>query len=351
MRSFLNRLTLVAILIGLSNNTLVSQEVNPSKRELRIELSTDAIRDSSFFPEVTHVAEFYVLQDRKITATWLSTIENTPQWLIVSEAQRKLILKIKRHTDLSLLGRSLARVGKAYRSSKTPQGTVGYQIWGGSQEDAKITAVAFIEQLDRIAAQKHEVAKQGIEHLQSALLEADKTIPGLESDCEQLMQKRSKSTKTYAQKYALVDDTLVSVLKHAVSAHEDASVHLREIKIELLGLDAKQEAIRSFKRKGTIQDKATLLKLDQLLVVNEIDQFGALARKSAYTEIFTQTQQVLQADRATTRAYSDLSYRTTKQKEAKDQLEKLEREITNAPGNGNPVSVHDNLIRIRPVRH
>lgn len=351
MRSFLNTLPVVVILIGLSSNTLISQEANPSNRKLQIELSNDTIRNSSFFPEVTHVAEFHVIQDRKSTTSWLSTIEDTPQWLSLSEAQRKLILKIKRHNSLSLIGKSLASVGNAYISSKTPQGAVGYHIWAVSAEDAKTMTVAFIEKLDQIAAKKHVVIKQDIEHLQSTLLAANRTIPDLKSECERLKKNALESVEAYSDRYSLVDDTFNYVLNHASSSHEDAASHLREIRIELLGLSAKQEAILGIKSEGKIKDKATLLKLDQLLVVNEIDQIGALARKSAYAEILTQTQRVLQSDKAKTRAYYNLSIWTTKQNEAKDQLAKLEKEIENPPGNGQPVTVHDNLIRIRPVRH
>ena len=351
MRPFLNTVCVVLILIGLNNRTLISQETDPPSRNLQVEVSSDSVRDSRFFPEVTHVAEFHVVQDRKITMSWLSTIEDTPQWLKVSEAQRTLVLEVKRRRTLSLIGKSLVTVGRAYRSSKTPQGAVSYHIWGASAEDAKILAEAFIEKLDQTAAEKHEAVKQEIDHLQSTLLEADRTIPDLESECERLKKDALEHAEAYSQKYSLVDSTPNYVLNHAASSHEDASSHLREIRIGLLGLSAKQEAIRNFKSQGKIKDKATLLRLDQLLVVNEIDQIGALARKSAYTEILTQTQLVLQSEKTGTRAYSDLGHWTTKQTIAKDKLEKLEKEIKNPPANGQAVTVHDNLIRIRPVRH
>ena len=216
-------------------------------------------------------------------------------------------------------------------------------------------ALAVINRLDSIAASRFEAVEEEIKKHGATLLETAKKRPVLETQYKESRLKVAETSKSYSQSNYDLAETGDHLFKHAVKTRDDVGSHLREVRFELLGLTAKQEAIESFKNsKKTMRSttmRETLLKLNQLLVINEIERVGALARESAYQEAFGQAKALVDAVLARESVRAQLDTNDARRRTAEKQLKIREKQFKSPPGERKPVEVNRNLIRIMPVRH
>ena len=361
MKTTFTSLMLVGLLTSLGAITVMGVEQGPAPREIKFELSDHSVSNPIFYPEMTHVAEFHLTADRPFDA-WILLCEETSQWQDISDAQRAFCTKLLdryriesrgviRTLDLRPTLRAVPPGGRGRSSGKY----WSFEIWGVSLEDTKAMALAVINRLDSIAASRFEAVEEEIKKNGSTLLETAKKRPVLETQYKELRQKVAETGKRYSQSNYDLVETGNSLFKHAVRTRDDVGSHLREVRFELLGLTAKQEAIESFKnskktmRSATLRE--TLLKLDQLLVINEVERVGALARESAYQEAFGQAKALVDAVLAKDTAGAQLDLNDVRRRTAEKELKIREKQFKMPPGFWKPVEVHDNLIRIMPVRH
>jgi len=61
MKTTLTTMVLVSLLVGLGSIALMAEDGGAPNRELRIEWPDATVRNPDFFPEMTHVAEFHVI--------------------------------------------------------------------------------------------------------------------------------------------------------------------------------------------------------------------------------------------------------------------------------------------------
>ena len=119
---------------------------------------------------------------------------------------------------------------------------------------------------------------------------------------------------------------------------------------ELIGLHARINSIESFKASGRISDPGTLIKLDQILITDQIEEAGVLARINAYAREFKQAKNLY--DTIDSYYSIDVQKRGWEERSVKAQKEKSVREkiLANPPAYTQPVEVHENKVMIWQVK-
>jgi len=342
---------LVSLLIVSLNPTLWAQEDKSPRHELTFEVISVPARSSEFYPDVTHIAEFHIAKDRKHDS-WVYFIDETPQWEQLSKKQRKLCTKLINEEKAGSDNNGRTQPTYVFSSQSTPPGAVTFRVWGVSEKDVRIMAMAVIERLDWIAARELERAKEDLDRCRSSLVEAKEELPELEKEHLRLEQEVKDKTRLYAQANpGLFKKDSRSIFMHAAKTLDDVSVHLREVEFELIGLQAKQDSIQTFLKSGHIHTNDTKYKLEELSMINGIEQAGALARKAAYEKVFTQAKKVVVTIEAEGRVETQKTNCQERRDRAERRLPSLQKQMKNPPSHRQPVEVCENKVIIQPVGH
>jgi hypothetical protein len=330
-----------------------SQDAKQPQRKLTFEVMRVPFPTRQLYPEITHVALFHVTKDRGY-GSWLWLVQESSYWKKLSGEQQKLCTKLTSEYDSRLNDDNPMKEGFPISEESTPPGSVTYRIWGVNEEDVMTMALGVIERCDWIAAQKIERKKIEIAEFQKRLKKAQEELPQLKQRKQHLGQKVSDLIKAYSKDnpYVLGNDYNEHLLfTNAIKNASDASVFLKEVNFELIGLDAKQKTIEAFKKKGRMSEPEWLVKLDQLMVAIEIERAGALARKSAYEKTFNQSKELIETMEARGRVEIEMDECQNHRTQAEKKLPVIQKWIQNPPGNSRPIEVYENNIVIRPVRH
>jgi len=138
--------------------------------------------------------------------------------------------------------------------------------------------------------------------------------------------------------------------EHAKKSMEDLTHHLRLVDFELIGLRAKIDSISRFKANEKITDQDTLAKLDQMLIVSEVERAGVLARRNAYISAFKQAKELYALIRSTDVATSKKKIWEEKLVNTQDAVRGTEEWLANPPDSTRPVEIHENKVTIYPVQ-
>jgi hypothetical protein len=205
-----------------------------------------------------------------------------------------------------------------------------------------------IEWLDYDARGRLERHKERLEGYRKVIAEAKKILPKLEAECKQLEEQADEKMKEYAKGNYGIDSKKVS--DHAKKSVEQLAHDLRTADFELVGLEARIDLIGKFKAGGNITDQGTLIKLDQMLITDEIQRAGVLARRNAYEEAFELAKELYDVIVSRDAASGQKLAREKKLKSAHDRLPSAEELVADPPPHACPVEVYENKVTIYPVR-
>ena len=324
-----------------------AEQSAPAKRELQYELSTIIIPLSRCPSETKYVGDLHVIKDR-ILEPWIFGVSETSQWKQMSEAQRQFITKLQ--NEYRVTDRSQWRVGSAYSNTKsdirTPVGTLSYRVHGVTEEDTRKMAQAVIEWLDNQALNKLEEVQKSLEKNRDVITQAQEDIPKLEVECQRLRAQADKKEKEY--KEANYVDW--EIFDHAENSIGELAHNLRTTDFELAGLQARIDLIGKFKAGGKISDQATMIKLNQMLMADEIERAGVLARRNEYEVALKLAKEFRDAVRANRSASSIKSARERELNIAKTNASMWEKVLADPRPEMRPVQVYENKVTIHPIR-
>ena len=323
-----------------------------AERQLQFETS-GTIKIAEEFPEIKYVGNFHVIEDRDL-GRWIGAIQTTSKWNQMSEKQQQFILKLLNNYKY----RSIAKkrwTGYSFSTKSdyvnTPEGTKTYRVYAVSKEDVRKMAEAVIEWHDNNARTSLDFTKKRLEQKQQIIAEAKKKLPKLETECKRLEAQAEEKTKEYAKTNYEIDRTKrKEILEHTRKNMEELARYLRLANFELVGLQARIGSIERFKANGNISDPGTLIKLDQMLIADEIERAGIMARRRAYEEAFKQTKDlydvIISCNDAAVRKL-DWEMKLADAKRDKIHAEKV---LANPPAQMKPVEVYENKVVIWQVK-
>ncbi|MHC4537712.1 MAG: hypothetical protein ACYS6K_27585 [Planctomycetota bacterium] len=286
------------------------------------------------------VSAAYGQQSEKITTT--------SKWNQMSEEQRQFILKLlnddkdDRTTRSRIIGYPFSRNSG---QMKSPNRTRTYSVFGVSKEDVQKMAEAVIEGLDNQAQRRLERKRKELEDNKK------KTLPKLEIECKQVEAKAQEKTKEYLKaNYEINKTKRPEIFEHAIKNMEELARYMKLANFELIGLQARIDSIERFKASGNISDPSTLIKLDQMLIADEIERAGIMARRKAYEEAFRQTKELYDIFMNCNDAAARKLSWERKLASAKAHKYSAERLLANPPAEMQPVKIYENKVVIMQVK-
>jgi len=328
------------------------QQSEQPKRQLQFELTSGT--DEMTYPGTKYIGYFHVTNDRNL-GPWGSWITTTSKWKEMSEKQQQFIVKLLnddkdgKTTRSSIIGYPFSR-NSGYM--KTPiNRTRTYSVFAVSKEDVQKMAEAVIEGLDNEAQRRLERKQKELEDNKNTIAEAEKMLPKLEIECKQLEAKAQEKTKEYLKANYEIDKTKrPEIFEHAIKNMEELARYMKLANFELIGLQARIDSIEKFKAGGNISDPGTLIKLDQMLIADEIERAGIMARRKAYEEAFRQTKELYDIFMSCNDAAAQKQGWNKRLANAQAHKNSAERLLANPPREMQPVEVHENKVFIQQVK-
>jgi hypothetical protein len=328
------------------------QQSEEPKRQLQFETS-GTIKIGEEFPEVNYVANFHVIEDRDL-GPWIYAVQTTSKWKEMSEKQQQFILKLQNNYKY----RSIAKKQKTGYSFSThsvyvntPEGTKTYRVYAVSKEDVRKMAEAVIEWHNTNARTSLDFTEKRLEKNRKVIVEAEKILSKLEPECKRLEAQAEEKIKEYAKTNHEIDRTKrKEVLEHARKNMEELARYMKLANFELIGLQARIDSIERFKASGDIIDPSTLIKLDQMLIADEIERAGIMARMKAYEGVFSQTKELYKIITSSNDAAAQKLDWEMKLTDAQKRKNETERILSKLPAQMKPVEVYENKVVIWQVK-
>jgi len=326
-------LTCVAVCVLLIGSTVLAEEMQAPRGELQFQVS-DEPQDlvSNTYPDATCAAVIHIVKDRglpKLEEGILKT--ETGQQL--SEKQKLLVARLvasrKDPNDI---------VGPFGTGASSILGTSRYTLPAVSEQDARLMAEALVEWLDGIARAELEREKNYREEVQAGVTEASHRIPGLESQIATVDKKLTELKKTVH--YVSADDA-------RRNASELANV-LNQVEVDIAGIKAKVDAINKIKAnnvKAAIDEK-----LNEMLIVQDVELAGALARRDAALAAIEGAEQFYTLSEQKVQLAGELDNQQVTIKGGSRSVEQRERVLADPPSEMRPITVYDNKVTIFPAR-
>jgi chromosome segregation ATPase len=266
----------------------------------------------------------------------------------MSEAQRQSIIKVQ--NEYQFTERKYWRMGSPFSTKSdythTPEGTLTYRVYGVSEDDTRKMAEGVIEWLDNQALKELEDVQKKLEKNRAVKIKTQGEIPKLEVECQRLQKQLDEKEKEY--KEANYIDWEMS--DHAEKSIEELAHNLRTTDFELTGLQARIDLIGKYKAGGNISDQATIVKLNQMLIADEIERAGVLARRNAYEAALKLAKEYRDVVRAFRSASVQKDGRERDLKDAEQEVKRWENILANPFPYMRPVQVYENKVIIHPVR-
>jgi len=140
------------------------------------------------------------------------------------------------------------------------------------------------------------------------------------------------------------------IFVHIKKNMEVLAGYMKLAKFELIGLHARIRSIERFKASDEISDPSTLIKLNQMLITDQIEEAGVLARLNAYQGEFKQAKKlydIIDNYYSVERQKSSWEERSAKAQKEKSVREKI---LANPPTYTQPVKIHENKVTVWQVR-
>lgn len=245
-----------------------------------------------------------------------------------------------RITRLAYRSRSSVGTGVAERFEPfATEGTLLYTIYGVTENDVRAIARAAAELLDKDARESFERSKAELPKKRRALAERLERIAVLEKAVA--AAKQALDEVQQAVSYANGDQAAVDI--------RELDKALRGAEIEIAGIQAKMDAITKFKARAD-NDESTRSMLDRLLMEQDIEMAGALARKTAVESHHNKARVYYQASEVHRTAVAEHKKLLSKRRVGSS-VKSLETAIFDPPDKSKPVVLIDDKVVIQPIKY
>lgn len=327
------------------------QDSNAPDDSLQFEIHLDDPVKNPYLPdpEIKYTTQFKLRERSRVRLTWPENDwKQLPNWNRFSDSQKQLMLKYP--TQIVVRG------GNPYHL---------YNLYAVSESDLRLLVLGLLERYDLAVSQRLDDLKANQIEKEERLRTLDEKMLQLEQDREAQKQIALNVIASYKAKVPCVfgDNDTSAASQHASKNADEVSFHIREIEIELIGLNAKQAAIDAAlgpkERESEIAEKFGItsvksdlqLTLERSLVILETDRAAALARKSAYEQTFNQAKTVVDVVREYDRIRREIPECRRNQSEINKKLEVLKSKIEHPPLQMRPAEIERNKVIIQPVVH
>ena len=218
------------------------------------------------------------------------------------------------------------------------EGTYFYTIYGVTENDVRVMVRAAAELLDNHARESFERNKAKLPGARKALAERSERVAVLEKPivaAKQTLQEAQQSVS-----YTTGDQATVDI--------RELQKTLRGAEIEIAGIQAKMDAITNFKGRAD-NDEGTRSMLDRLLMEQDIEMAGALARKTAVESHHNKARVYYQAFDAHRAAVAE--HRKLLQRLGGSFVRSLETAVFDPPDKLKPVVLIDDKVVIQPIKY
>lgn len=345
------KLLFAVMVFGLFGANTQAEETKEQKEPiprpgLTFEVSSSQLRVAFLPPEVTHVGLFHVKVDRDLLPWLYYELSESPYWRKMSEAQRQLLSKM--FDGRGWLPREQQLTEPFSQQSDlvaTPTGMNTYRVVGVSAEDIEVTVQAIVERWDDITRVALRRWRDNREDSRRRVEEWTKRLPEARAEYDAAVSTAQEKTKEFMRTVygvAYSEDTR-EVVKRLI---QEYSYSLKLLEFELIGIDAKNKAIDRLSNSPKVTDTGAMAKLQELMVLNQVDLAGALARKAAIEASLKEALEVHELGirvAALKREISELDRSLERGKQGLETGGRPSRWAT-------PITIHENKVVIHPAR-
>jgi hypothetical protein len=222
-------------------------------------------------------------------------------------------------------------------------------FFANSEQHAHEIVEAYIKSLDNETNNHLKELRNELETYQQMIKEGQKVISKMEVEYNGLKTRQKEIFKEYAQAN-YINEERIDDIAYITKVRDEFAHSLREVDVELVGLDAKVDSINQYKLSGTIIDDETLIKLNQILISTDIERAGVLARKKAVTVSLKQVNQISNLILSCSEADANL-YEYKKQFNiAPQKVSELKMILENPPERYRYAEIKDDKVIIKPVK-
>ena len=331
MKSTKTKLLLTALILICLTGWALAQEEQAPKRELIFETS-DQQEDWKRAWEglgvirPKYLAEFTLLADRKMYRSGGNVTTEAEKWLKkVASGQQQALINQSRYSYSEA-----ADNAGLYRT---------FWIYAVSADEARKMAEGFIEYYDKDARAQIEIIKNRIAEFNKTILDAERRIPEIEAEFKPLKEiilsfgAQFNNNTTQAQQRI-----------------EDYTKMLGLLKIDIAGYQAKVEVLReSIKIRENISTQLYAA-VKQMLIEQEAELAGALARKKEIENQMYLASEYFQAVMKNSNLFKELENLNRQKDVYQKNIQDLEQNLTDPPATIRTVEVLENKVVIHPVR-
>jgi len=321
-----------------------AQENAPHKPKLKFELSKELPNSIPWLSkiawhEVTYFASIKLRSDRTFDPGpdgWPSALLSTEAGKSMSEKQRHFLADIPKNY-YSQFGPSLGIDAIAH-----------FYIVALSENDARKMVEALLEYLNKKAQSDMENAKKQLEEKQKNIIELEGKLKKL-LESEDYQQSKEQLEKvvinSWQSKFIAVD--CGSIWPESWEKMKVLNQKLTFLNFDILAIQSKIDTINKFKNDHESPRSAeTEYKLDQMLVITEIELAALLAKQKAMQKSFDDAARLIEACNEI-RERDLLEDNITN---VRQEISKLQKKFANPPAAWKPVTVIDNKVVIYQLR-
>jgi hypothetical protein len=324
-------------------------EPNAIPMDLKYETSTNIFQRSQLndvwqtsYPEIKYVGVLYFIG----VVRWVNWVHETELWNEMSEAQRDLVRKLQNNFGAAEHLEKTFPIGSAFSNANIPGNYRPYKVLAVSEKDAQLMASAIVEWLSKYIEtsikKKEMILKDTLELLALSQKELNELEESQKTTTNDLKEKKEKYAKA---KHGAIDNNNIN--QDTQKCMEEISYKLRTTEYELVGLQAKKNMIANFI--GDTKHRNMLIKLEEMLIVVEIDLAEVLAQKNFCEHVFQQAQDLrnLWAKHESQRTKIDQLKSTIKQ--LPQSISRMENLLADCSKEKKIVDVYDNKVVIYKI--
>ncbi len=324
------------ILLILAHPGMKGQSTQPSraKRQLHYLEPGRAVGLPGKHIYVTHRAKLNLMRDRNFDwgrVIYEAGMLDTPAGKSMSDEQKALVRAGFRSKD----GFRFVQAGS---TAKTPATAVTVWLYAVSEPDARKMVEALLADLDCDAATRLERLREAVSQERKEKAELEEQIPKREGQLRELVSETEKLGKVLHYRD----------LEEASRSIRDYNQILRGLEVDIAGLDAKIQVITKKVHEAKTKDQLTAL--ISLLIAQDIEMAGALARKHAAESGRSRAEQFYDVKKRRQRTATELDEQKARLDSIRRRGPEMEKRLADPPAMMKPVIVLDNEVVIEPVR-
>jgi hypothetical protein len=220
-----------------------------------------------------------------------------------------------------------------------PRGHVRYDLFAVSQEDAEVMVEAVLEIYNRSRREKFEERRKELAEAPQIL--ADARVRLAEVDAEITRHRNEYTSAREALAYEGVDNAKEDI--------QQLDKVLRSIEFDIAGASAKIQAIDRIKGDDGTRDPDTLRMLDRMMVEQDVEMAGLLARKAAVQTARDAAQDFCTSYEQYRNARTEKVSLQRSIDHARSLLEEGWGGLEDLPENMRPIEVYGDEVTIRPL--